>query len=289
MTETGDAVEHWLRGRVPERGLKPKAAAVLEVLLSQPRRACFGSAADLAELAGVNVATVTRTAQALGFAGWPALQQELRARYLSSLSASDVAEHHEVSGSPALASLHRDLDGIGALARRVAEVDVAGLATAIASAGRTLVVAKGSYAAVGAALTHNARLAGYPVELASDDADLANALARLGEGDVLLAISFWRLYQSTVLATEQAHARGARVFVLTDVADPALVRTAEQVLLVPAEGVAFFPSLTPGLALAQAVVAQLAAVDPARTRAHIEAAEAQWLRLGLLHRQPRRP
>lgn len=289
MTDTGDAVENWLRGRVPERGLRPKAAAVLELLLSQPRRACFGSSAELAELAGVNVATITRTAQALGFAGWPALQQELRARYLASLSASDVAAHHEVGDSPALASLHRDLDGISALTRRVDQSGVAALATAIAEARHTLVVAKGSYTAVGMALTHNARLAGYPVELASDDADLANALARLGPGDVLLAISFWRLYQSTVLAAEEAHARGGRVFVLTDVAAPTLVRAAEQVLLVPAEGVAFFPSLTPGLAMAQAIVAQLAAVDPARTRASIEAAEAQWLRLGLLHRQPRHP
>lgn len=59
-------------------------------------------------------------------------------------------------------------------------------------------------------------------------------------------------------------------------------------MLIPAEGVAFFPSLTPGLAVAQAIVAQLSTVDPERTRRSIEAAETQWSRFGLMHRQPRR-
>jgi hypothetical protein len=40
------------------------------------------------------------------------------------------------------------------------------------------------------------------------------------------------------------------------------------------------------MALAQAIVTQLAAVDPARTTASIEAAEAMWARFDLMHRRP---
>ena len=105
--------------------------------------------------------------------------------------------------------------------------------------------------------------------------------------DVLVAISFWRLEPDQRGRGRKANARGARVFALTDAASPVLTRSAERVLLVPAEGVAFFPSLTAGLALAQAVVTELAAIDPARTRTAIEHAEAQWARFGILHRQPR--
>jgi len=114
-------------------------------------------------------------------------------------------------------------------------------------------------------------------------------VAAMTDQDVLVAISFWRLNQTSVVAAEEANARGARVFAVTDAASPVLARAAERVLLVPAEGVAFFPSMTAGLALAQAVVTELAAIDPARTRAAIEHAEAQWARFGLLHRQPRHP
>lgn len=288
MTDSAaDGFEDWLRGRVPDRGLRPKAAALLEVLLSQPRRAAFGSTAELAQLAGVNVATVTRTAQALGFAGWPALQQELRARYLSSLSAPQVAAEHHGVGSPGSASLRRDLDGLALLHRRLDETALVAIAHAVARARRTIVIAAGSYAAVGIAFAHNARLAGYDVvAVAANDADLANAIASTGSDDVLIAISFWRLYESTVLAAHEARSRGARVFAVTDAASPALAAAAETMIMVPAEGVAFFPSLTAGMAVAQAVVAQLAAVDPARTAASIEAAEAMWARFGLLHRRP---
>ncbi|MGC7099588.1 MurR/RpiR family transcriptional regulator [Amycolatopsis lurida] len=286
-TETDDGLESWLRGRLPARGLRPRSAAVLELLVSQPRRASFGSTGELAQLAGVNVATVTRTAQALGFAGWPALQQELRARYLSSLSAPQVAEEHNGVGSPASASLRRDLDSLALLNRRFDEDAIKVVAESVAAARRTVVIADGSYAAVGIAFAHNARLAGYDVQaVTAGDAELANHTAKLTADDVLVAISFWRLYESTVLAADEAKRRGAKVFAVTDAASPALAGAADQVLMVPAEGVTFFPSLTAGMALVQAIVAQLAAVDPARTSESIEAAEAMWSRFDLLHRRP---
>lgn len=284
--DESDGFEVWLRGRVPERGLRSKGVAVLEVLLTQPRRASYGSAAEAAELAGVNVATVSRTAQALGFGGWSDLQQELRARYLSSLSAPDVAAAQRTEDELGVASLRRDLDSLAVLNRRFDERQIRTIAEAIARTRRVLIVAHGSYAAIGAALSHNVRLAGYDATL-THDADLANAVSRIEPGDVLVAISFWRLYQHTVTAAEEARNRGARVFVLTDAASPDLAASAEEVLLIPAEGVAFFPSLAPGLAVAQAIVAQLSTVDPERTRKSIEAAEAQWSRFGLMHRQPR--
>ncbi|MED7926128.1 MurR/RpiR family transcriptional regulator [Nonomuraea sp. LP-02] len=311
-----DDLEGWLRSRTPERGLRGKSAAVLELLLSQPRRASYGSAGELAQLAGVNVATVTRTAQALGFAGWPALQQELRARYLSSLSAGQVAAEHRAgqvaaehragqvtaehragqvaaephgTGSPGTRSLRRDLDNLAVLNRRLDERALATIAEAVAAARSTTIVADGSYAAVGLALAHNARLAGYPVRAVTAGSELANAMAAVGEGDVLIAVSFWRLYENTILAANEARARGARVFAVTDAASPALAAAAEEVVLVPAEGEAFFPSLTAGIAVAQALVTQLAAVDPARTGAAIEAAESMWTRFGLLHRHPAPP
>jgi len=292
--EGGDGLEAWLHGRVPDKGLKPKAAAVLDVMLSQPRRASYGTAAELAELAGANTATVTRTAQALGFAGWPALQQELRARYLAALSAPEVAAEHTDIGkaeAPAIAAIHRDLENLALLARRIDVEAVRTLAEAIAAARRTIVVAIGSYSAVGVALAHNAQLAGYDITLATGygGGGPANAVAAMTDQDVLVAISFWRLNQTSVVAAEQARARGARVFAVTDAASPVLTRAAERVLLVPAEGVAFFPSLTAGLALAQAIVTELATIDPARTRTAIEQAEAQWTSFGLLHRRPRNP
>lgn len=279
-------VDSWLHELAPAGGLAPKAATVVDVLRSQPRVASYASTAEVARLAGANVATVTRTAQALGFSGWPALQQELRARYLSSLSAPEVAAEHANVGTPFNDSLRRDLDALSVLVRRLPRERVDAVVAALAAAGRTVVAAAGSYAAVGTALVHNGRLAGYDLHLAVDEADLANSVARLGPGDVLVVVSFWRLYESAVRAAEQAHERGATVVALTDSASSTLARLADHLLVVPAEGVAFFPSLTCGIAVAHALVAQLASAHPERTRESIEAAEAGWAKQRLLHRSP---
>src|SRR5262245_10842575 len=107
-----EGFEIWLRARVPDRGLSAKGTAVLQALLSHPRRASYSSAAQAAELAGVNVATVSRTAQALGFSGWTELQHELRSRLLTALSAPEVPPTHHIEGDLGVASLRRDLESL---------------------------------------------------------------------------------------------------------------------------------------------------------------------------------
>jgi DNA-binding MurR/RpiR family transcriptional regulator len=287
----GDDLGSWLESCAPSGGLSAKSRAVVHVLVTKPRTASYGGAAEVAGLAGANVATVTRTAQALGFDGWPALQQELRARYLSSLSAPQVAaEHGRLADLPGTASLRRDVDDLAVVSRGASGETVLAVAATIAAARRTLVVASGSYAGVGVPLAHNAALAGYDVQyLDGSSAASVNALAACGEGDVVIAISFWRLYTSAVRAARAAAARGAGVCVITDSASGPLATYADHVLLVPAEGVSFFPSLTPALAVAQAVVAELAAIDPGRTRASVQRSDELWDEFGLLDRAPRRP
>lgn len=283
IAESGD-LPGWLRGRLPTRGLQGQSSAVLTTIISQPSRASYATAAGLASLAGVNVATVTRTAQRLGFDGWPQLQRELRARYLSHLSAPEVAAQHAELAVGAGSPLQRDVDALALVTRSPVVGQIATVAAAIGSARRTYVVADGSYAALALALTHNVRLAGYDIEDVLDGgAAVANRVAAVGPSDVVVLISFWRLYKTALLAAQGAHAAGARVFLLTDATSPDLADHVEQTLVVPAEGAAFFPSLTSGLAVLQAIVTELATLDPQRSQGSVAAAEAQWQRFGLLH------
>jgi len=281
-----DSLKGWIETKIPERGLGAKSASVIATILSQPARASYGTVQDVASLSGVNVATVTRTAQNLGFQGWPLFQRELRARYLSHLSASEVADQHADITSPASTSIHQDLGSLSVLSRQLDYRPLEAVAAAIALARRTYVVADGSYGALALAMSHNARLAGYDVEpVIAGGPDLANRMAYLNAADVVVVISFWRIYESAVTAAHVAHEKGAKLFVMTDAVTPALEETADGLIVVPAEGVAFFPSMTAGLAAVQAIVAQLASVDPQRTRDTVAAAEAQWQRFSLLHRR----
>lgn len=284
-----DNLNTWLLSRSPAAGLTKKAAAVVEVLTTRPRLSSYSGVAEVAQLAEANVATVTRTAQALGFSGWPALQQELRARYLSSLSVTQVAaEHGNLSDDPAAASVRRDVHDINRLASSLDETVIKTIAHAIAGSRQTLVMASGSYAAAGLLLTHNVGLAGYQAQLHRDvSADFANSLAQCGPSDVLVAITFWRLYYSAVHAVDLAKRHGLTICVITDSATSPLSESADHVLVVPAEGVSFAASLTPAISVVQALCAELAVIQPQRTEQTVDRAETVWREAALLTRGPR--
>lgn len=284
-----DSLHAWLFSRSPATGLTKKAAAVVDVLTTRPQLSSYGGVAEIAELARANVATVTRTAQALGFTGWPALQQELRARYLSSLSATQVAaEHGSLRAGPIAASIRRDQNDLSRLARTLDDTSVKAMAVALARSRQTLVMASGSYAAAGLLLAHNVGLTGYQAQLHRDiSADFVNALAGCGPGDVLVAITFWRIYASAVQAIELAKRHGLTVCVISDTATHTLTHRADHVLVVPAEGVSFAPSLTPAIAVVQAICAELASLDPARTEQTVARADKVWREAGLLTEGPR--
>ena len=110
----------------------------------------YASTSEAAALAGVNVATVVRAAQLLGFSGWPALRGEARSRYLSSLSASEVlSEHAAGAESPAWASVRSDLRNLQSLSQMLDPEQVESVARLIHDAGTTVVLGSGSFAAPG--------------------------------------------------------------------------------------------------------------------------------------------
>src|SRR6202043_2329008 len=75
-------VEDWLRALARQHSISKGAHDVIQAAILRPEFASYASAFDLGKDAGVNTATVTRAAQALGFSGWPELRQEIRARYV---------------------------------------------------------------------------------------------------------------------------------------------------------------------------------------------------------------
>lgn len=277
-------LETWLAALAASAALTLKHRDVIALLRHEPRTCAFGSIREVAEQAGVNIATVTRAAQALGFAGWTELQHEFRARYLVSLSVSEVASEHDRYEPTVAAAFSRDRSDLAFVAGSVPSATVSGVARRIAVAPRTVVLAQGSYAAVGLALAHNAQIAGYDVRHVGEPTQMANALAHLSSDDLVIAVNCWQIYRSTVRALGMARELGIGTVLVTDLTRSGHDLPADVQIAVPSEGVSFFPSLMGALSVAQAVVVELAAVDPDRTRTSLTAAEHQWEAFDLLRR-----
>ncbi len=283
------SVQEWLNERAEEHRLSGKSREVIAAIASQPSRASYASTKEVAEMARANVASVVRAAQALGFDGWPVLRQELRARYLAALSAPEMAAHHggEMAAQPFDASLQRDIANLAEVSRWVDREALSGIVEAIVGAERTLIIGSGSYAAVCQVLAHNIAFAGYPVDAPADGPAIATSVARLGSNDTLIAVGFWRLYETTVRAAESAHERGATVCAITDSSGSPLAEIADHSIIVPAEGVVYFASLTAATAVANGICAEVAAHDPERTKQSINRTEEEWQNFGLVRLPPR--
>lgn len=277
------SVQRWIADLAAATTTGPAATRVVDVLATQPHLASYASTAELASRAGVNVATVVRTARQLGFSGWPALRLEVRSRYLASLSARQVyAEHDAAVATPAIDAIRRDIENLETLA---ATIDVAALqavAATIDAASKTVVVGSGTFAAPGLQLVHIGTTMGREMQLERHfGTHLANTVARMRPEDCLVAFSLWWLPRQVLEATEIANERGVSTCVVTDRRMSPLSELADHVVVVPSEGVSSFPSLTPAMAVVHGILAELTRLGGEDARQGVERTEAVWARMGL--------
>ncbi|MEV4094530.1 MurR/RpiR family transcriptional regulator [Streptosporangium saharense] len=275
--EHGDTSE-WLADLIPEKGLSPALSRVVQVLMTSQRVASYGDISEIATRAQVNNSTVVRCAQALGFAGWPPLQRELRARYLASLSSEETFyAHGETASSPGHSAIRQDIQNLKDALESVDPADVNRAIELLAQSRRTVVATTGTFSAPGQVLAHLGSVLGYPIGLETRGAvHLSSALAGFGGQDTLLVINVWRPIRDLVNAARLARKVGCRVIVITDARRGPYSALSDLMLVVPSEGVSFFQSVTAATSLAYGIVAGLAQVDPARTQERLRAAREYW-------------
>ncbi|MFC1442422.1 MurR/RpiR family transcriptional regulator [Streptacidiphilus sp. N1-10] len=276
-------IESWLAERTAPGTLGPQAERVAHVLARQPQFASYASARGIAERAAVNVSTVVRTAQQLGFEGWPQLREDLRALYLASVSSGDTTLDSAAT-EPAAQMLRQDANNIAALATPDNLAAIRATARAIKAARRTLVISSGSGAGPAHILSYLGSIAGHDIQLALDSAtSQAVQVARLEAGDCLVTINNWRLTRTLRGLTRLARERGATVSVLTDLRSSPLADDADHLIITPIEATHPGPSLTGVVAAVQAVLSELADDDAARASGRVQ---QLWQELDLMDDQP---
>ncbi|GAB3691801.1 MurR/RpiR family transcriptional regulator [Nocardiopsis oceani] len=268
----------WIEEALAGGRLGKASERVVRVLRDEPRFSSYASTAEVAERAEVNVATVVRVAQQLGYSGWPALRVELRSRYLASLSAGEVlAEHAGSDADPVSAAVRSDRESLRLLEQTLDTERVRAVAAAIHSAGRTLVLGSGTFAAPGIQLSHAAGTMGYDVRVRDTDGTaLTNELARMGPDDLVVVCDLWMLPLALRRAAGIAAQRAVPIAVITDRRDSPLVDLASEVVVVPSEGVGMFPSLAAAMTVVHAVLADLARVGGERALDAVHEAERLW-------------
>lgn len=252
-------------------------------IMDNPREVALMSMRAQARAAGVQPATMTRLAQALGLDGF----ESLRADYASALrtageglsdSAEDRLTRAAVGQSPDIATrlLREPAAQLAGLADGELPAQLVQAAGRIAGAGRVFCLGRRASAAIAWHLHYAISLADRRSRLldAAGGTGL-DALHDAGPGDVLVAVGVRPYTREVVAATRLARGRGVHVVALTDSRVSPLLKRGDTGLVVPTGGAGLLHAMTAAFATAEALAALVAQAAGASALARLRGLDAQ--------------
>ena len=257
-----------LRGAVAGRrdALPKRLIQVADYALQHPDEIAFGTAASIADAAGVQPSTLVRFAHQFGFAGFSDMQSIFRERLRNrnvSYEERIVGLRGTASGAPDLAILNGCLEAasqsIGNLPQRLDLKGFHAAARLLAGADTIYLIARrrsfplSSYMAYGfGKMGIKAQLIGSPVGI--DDEVVAYATPK----DAAIAISFHPYAAETVRQTRAIAALGVPVVAITDSAFSAIAGHATHWFEIAEDDFAGFRSLSASMAFCMALTVAVA-------------------------------
>src|ERR671933_466782 len=230
----------------------------------------FHTAEELARRASTSSSTVVRFSQALGFEGFPELQEAAREEYRhvhrraaqpdpanAPLFSLDQTPFEQV-----VAADHVNMEDT---ARRVSRSDVEGAIEAIASADRILIAGTDQMAFFASCLRHLLMLLDVRAEIAASPSQEAlSRLGRIDEGTLVIGLSAGRPHPLVVRAMKIARHRRAGTLAIVDATLSEVAKMAERTLYYSSSSPAFVRSHTGLLSLLQALAYGVYARDAAQ-------------------------
>lgn len=260
--------------------LAPSQRRIIDTLLSDKRYAAY-SAAELARELIVSESTVTRAAQALGFAGYSELKARLRDRLFGGPVAdrieASVAELGDTLGAASLRAIQDDIAALQATARELDPARLELIVEALVAARRIHIFgARGSHG-LAEMLGLNLRLLRPAVHVLSQTAgDLGDQLIDLAPDEILIAISFRRLDRITVELVRQAADAGVTTLAITDHRANALARLANHTLVAHLSPLRLLPSYASGASVVHALATVLSLRLHKTASSRLQRAERAW-------------
>ncbi len=246
-----------IKDRMPTFSKGQKLISVY--ILDNYDKAAYMTASKLGAIVNVSESTVVRFAIELGFDGYPEFQhclQEIVRTKLTSFQRIEVTNTRIGDGDVLEKVLLADSDKIK---HTLDEIDRAAFATAI----EKIVAARSIYVVGVRASASLASFLGHSLSMIFDNVKTVNPstgsemfeqILNIGEGDVIIAISFPRYSKKIINAVDYAKHKGANVISITDSSASPIAASADQILLARSDMASFVDSLVAPLSIINAIV-----------------------------------
>ena len=233
---------------------------VAQYVVDHLEEVAFHTAEELARRANTSSSTVVRFSQALGFEGFPELQDAAREEYRQSHrpvaagAEAGAAPLFSLDHSPFESAVAADHVNVEETARRISRGDVETAVEAIAAAERVLVVGTDQMAFFASYLRHLLMLLDVRAEIAASPSQ--EALSRLGRIDastLVVGLSAGRPHPMVIRAMKLARHRGAGTLAIADATLSEVAKLATCSLYYSSNSPAFVRSHTGLLSIVQAL------------------------------------
>lgn len=249
-------------------------------ILENYDKAAFMTASRLGKTVSVSESTVVRFAAELGYDGYPAMQKALQEMIRSKLTTVQRIEvsNDRLGDQDVLTKVvQSDIEKIRMSLEEMSRQEFSAVVDAIVGARRIYILGVRSSAAL-SVLSHLfqpdfVNVSQVQTTLASE---MFEQMLRVGEGDLVIGISFPRYSTRTVRAMEFARDQGATVVAITDSEMSPLYDTAKYRLLAKSDMASFVDSLVAPLSIINALIVAVGRKKAAEVTETFQRLEQIW-------------
>lgn len=253
---------------------------IAQFILKNYDKAAFMTAARLGEVTGVSESTVVRFAADLGYRGYPGMKKALQEIVRNRLTSVERIEALRAPWTHDIlkAVLRADINNLQATLDEIDQDYFNQAVDMILSAKHIYIIGMRTSTTLADFLAIYLKLLLDDVTVVKEIAarEVYEQLLRIGEGDLIIGISFPRYSKRTISAMKFARDRGARCLGLTDGKVSPLNEISDVCLYTKSEMVSFLDSLVAPLSMINALIMAVSARDRTRTFETFRELENVW-------------
>lgn len=261
------------------RRLSKGQRRICDYILEHYDKAAFMTAAKLGEATGVSESTIVRFAIAMGYEGYPQLQQgiqEMVRNRLTNVQRMEISPDMDVR-QLVNAIFKSDMTNIRELYENI-DMDT------FAKVKQTLLSARRIYVIGLRAASPIAQFFGYYLNYIFDNihlitqggSEVREQLARVQPGDVIFGMSFPRYSNRTIESMRFAKSLGATTISITDSASSPLKQLSDLCLIAHSNMASFVDSMVAPLSLLNALIVALSLEKKEEVSRYFEKLEIIW-------------
>ena len=249
------------------------------ILKNYDKVACM-TACKLGETVGVSESTVVRFANALGYSGYPKLQdalQEVIKNKLTTVQRVDMVKEFNDDSAILKKIVKSDIDNIKDTLEGIDEKAFEEAANRILKAKRIYIVGMRSSFTIAQYLGFYLGIILDSVHvIRTDMGDAFEQVEKINEDDGKVAISFPRNSKKSYQIVGNDKEKGAHIVSLTDSPFAPVASFTDNLLLVKSNMVSFVDSLVPALSIANALIVSVGMKEKEDIKQHFDDLEAIW-------------